>query len=131
MATVNNNKSCYLGKITIIIVILSSNMFLFSNNIKNENCFSETNFEIVYQYLNDKIVSQKLEFYTYDGYDIHLISENEIKIKNNGGTMAIIRKEKGILALAKLKSDNEKQLTKANNIFCELVAEVKKYKNLK
>jgi len=128
---VNNNKSGYLGKITIIIVILSSNMFLFSNNIKNESCFSETNFEFVYQYLNDKIATQKLKFYAFADYEIHLINENEIKIKNNGGTMAIIRKEKGILALAKLKSDNEKQLTKANNIFCELVAEVKKNKNLK
>ena len=102
-------------------------MFSCSNNKKDESCFLETNFDVVYQYLNNKIALQELSFYTYDDCEIFLISDNEIKIMKNGWTMAVIRKEKGIFALAKLKSDNEKQLIKANEIFCQLVAEIEKY----
>jgi len=88
--------------------------------MKNEKCFSETNFEIVYQYFNNK-VAKELPFYTSNGYEVYLISETEIKIKKKGETIAIIRKEKGIFALAKSKSDNEKQLITANKLFCQLV----------
>ena len=111
----------------VIVIILSVNMFSCSINKKNEICFSETNFEIVYQYLDNKIATQDLTFYTCGNYKIHLISKNEIKIRNNGGTVAIVRKESGIFSLAKLKSDNERQLKKANEIFCQLVAEAEKH----
>ena len=106
------------------IIILSISMFSCFNNKKDESCFSENNFEKVYQYLNNEIAAQELSFYIHDEYEIHLFGETEIKIKQNGWTLAIIRKEKGIFALAKLKSDNEKQLMKANKIFCQLVAEI-------
>ena len=106
------------------IIVLSISMFSCFNNKKDESCFSENNFEKVYQYLNNEITAQELSFYIHDEYEIHLFDENEIKIKQNGWTLAIIRKEKGIFALAKLKSDNEKQLMKTNKIFCQLVTEV-------
>ena len=106
------------------IIILSISMFSCFNNKKDESCFSENNFEKVYQYLNNEITAQELSFYIHDEYEIHLFDKNEIKIKQNGWTLAIIRKEKGIFALAKLKSDNEKQLMKANKIFCQLVTEI-------
>jgi len=99
-------------------------MFSCFNNKKDENCFSENNFEKVYQYINNEITAQELSFYIHDEYEIHLFDENEIKIKQNGWTLAIIRKEKGIFTLAKLKSDNEKQLIRANKIFCELIAKI-------
>jgi|GEM_PF-4397238 len=41
--------------------------------------------------------------------------------------MAIVRKERGIFSLAKFKSDNERQLKKANDFFCQLVAETEKH----
>jgi len=90
---------------------------------EKKNCFSETNFETVYQYLDNKITTQELIFYAHGNYEIYLIRENEIKIKYRGWSMAIISKERGIFALAKSKSDNEKQLKKANEIFCQLVVE--------
>lgn len=106
----------------IIITIASTFLLFYTTPGKNENCFSETNFNIVYQYLNNKTTAQDLAFYQFNGYEIH-INDSVIRIKTDGWTEAVISKDGGISGLAKRQPDNDRQIKKANGIFCQLLAQ--------
>ena len=96
----------------LFTIILSICMFSCGdNNVKAENCFSEDDFNAVYQYINKIIIFKNQSFFKYsDDYDIYLISDKEIVIKKNGWTMAKIKQNEGIVALAMRKADNDKHL---------------------
>ena len=93
------------------------------NNAKGENCFSEDNFKLVYQYINKIIITEERSFFKYSDYNIYLVSDKEIVIKKNGWTIAKIKQDEGIVALAMRKADNDRQLNAANKIFCKLLSD--------
>lgn len=88
---------------------------------KTENCFSKTNFDIVYKYIGSQIKKSTVAFHNYDSYEVYLKDNAQISFKSNGYTLSRIIKDKGIFALPKRKKDNENILKKTNQLFCELV----------
>ena len=86
------------------------------------NCFSESNFDLVFQYLESKLISGGGS-YMYNKFKVSLTKEKTIIIHYNSTRIANISRVNGIAALAILKSDNKKQLAKANEIFCWLTIE--------
>lgn len=87
----------------------------------SKDCFSATNFDLVYDYIRASIDKDNLSFYTHETYQLHLSCSAEITVKQNGYTLAVISRGKGIYSLAKVLSDNNKLVRTANRIFCEIL----------
>ena len=112
--------------ITILFLILCLN---YSCNgkiekIENEMCFTKKNFDTVCKFIKTQTIKNQSDFYTYDDIEIYISSIDELSFKKNGSTLAIINKEKGIFSLAMNKDQNDKLVSKANQLFCKLLSEV-------
>lgn len=88
---------------------------------KTENCFSKTNFDRVYKYVDDQIKKNNSTFYKYEKYELYLNGRSEISFKKDGYTLSNAIKERGIFSLAKRKQDNDKILKETNQIFCKIL----------
>ncbi|UII31036.1 hypothetical protein LVD17_22345 [Fulvivirga ulvae] len=89
-------------------------------SVMNE-CFSAANFDLVYRHIRENIDNDDLSYYTYGKYQLHPDGSAEIMVKENGYTLAIISRDKGIYSLAKVLSDNINLVGLANQIFCEVL----------
>ena len=94
----------------------------------NETCFSEINFDSVYQFILNKTQKNISKVYVYEGYEIVLQDNSEIAFKQNGYTLSTVNKDFGIFAFPKLSRDNERITLKTNQLFCELVSLAKNQK---
>lgn len=112
---------------TLTTIILLSLTSLGSGTVeKNENCFSETNFDTVYQYIDAQIKESDESFYQHGKYELWLSDASEISLKKEGYTLSKIVRKKGIFSLAKSKKPNAKSTQKTHRIFCELLLMVEK-----
>lgn len=87
------------------------------------SCFSKENFDQVYSFI--KAQMKEREYLLYQSYEWHLTDEKSIVMKKDNYSLAIIDREKGIYSLAKILSDNQNLVRKANASFCELVEEAR------
>ncbi len=113
---------------TLFTCLMAAALFIFScgNSVKEDNattetCFSVTNFDIVYQYIDVQIKKNNTSFYKYENYQIYLNDTTEISFKKDGYTLSKVIKGKGVVPLAKRKQDNNNVLKKTNGIFCEIL----------
>jgi hypothetical protein len=111
--------------IFITISILASFMECNSKNDQQQNnCFSEENFQKVYEYVNEQINKAETEFISFSGYDIYLDFEKTrilVKEKEKNYTLSIIEKT-DIYSLIKSAKGNERMVKTAHKLFCELLA---------
>ncbi len=115
----------------LFLTILFFKMTVFGQSSKNdlkmldtnktENCFSSTNFDIIYLYINNHIKKKNNAFYKYGNYELYIIDATKISLKKNGYTLSSIVKERGVFSLAKRKEDHDPILKKTHQIFCELL----------
>lgn len=91
---------------------------------KND-CFSATNFNLVYQYISESMQQDSSAYYRYEKYQLHPGCAAEIAVKQDGYTLAIISRERGIYSLAKVLSDNNRLVSIANEMFCNILSQVK------
>lgn len=92
---------------------------------KTASCFSEENFDIVYQYLEDQMKKEEVKKYPFDTYVLNIADNGqglEIRMKRDDYSLAIISKERGIYSLAKRLKDNNRLVHKANEIFCKILS---------
>ena len=112
-----------------IIIILSIILFIHSLHITmagtKTSCFSEANFEIVYAYVEKQVRQSDSGHYQMGDMELHLRGDNQIFLKKNNYTLAIIDRETGIYSLAKVLDDNNRLVKKANEIFCDLLSEAR------
>ena len=102
---------------------------LYPKKYENENilamaniaCFSETNFESVYKFLESEIKQGDRGFYVFEGNELYVKEGMQIVIKEDSFTLAIIHKKRGVYSLAKILSDNQNLVKKAHNIFCGIL----------
>ncbi|GAA0890675.1 hypothetical protein GCM10009122_03540 [Fulvivirga kasyanovii] len=85
------------------------------------DCFSGANFDLVYDHIRKSISQGNLGFYTHETYQLHPGCSAEIAVKQDGYTLTVISRGKGIYSLAKVLSDNNKLVSTANRIFCEVL----------
>lgn len=114
----------------LVIIILS--LFLFSCSKKknhNKNCFSNTNYELVYKYIKNEIEIRQQSHFENNEYDLYLIDKNEIKVYKEKTLIGNIRNDKGIFSIAIYKSNNEKLTIEMNNLFCSLISEINSEKD--
>lgn len=88
---------------------------------KTETCFSKTNFDSVYKYIDNQIKRSNTTFYKYENYELNIYDTSEIDLKKDGYTLSKVLKEKGIISLAKRKQDNDKIVKKTNQLFCKIL----------
>ena len=91
-----------------------------------ESCFTKNNFDKVYEFINNQNIKTKTTFLKYDDIQVCLKGDSEIAFKKDGYTLSKIYREKGIIALQMLESDNNKMEEKTNRIFCELISKATK-----
>ena len=114
-------------KVICLFLMLSSVCFghLRAHNIQHmtvvNDCFSAANFDLVYDHIRESISQGNLGFYTHQTYQLHPGCSAEIAVKQDGYTLAIISRGKGVYSLAKVLSDNHKLVSTANRIFCEVL----------
>ena len=108
-------------KLLATLLFLGSVTFGQTNREKTDNCFSESNFGCVYNFIDTQIKKNNSTFYKYDDYELHLTDTTEIALKKDGFTLSKILKDKGFVCLAKYKKDNKNILIKTNKVFCELL----------
>lgn len=88
------------------------------------DCFSISNFDVVYNYLGQHI-SSDTAFLKHEDHDVY-IKEGVIYIKKNQYTLSSIDREKGILALSKSIKDQQSILSESHRIFCDLLSRAKR-----
>ena len=121
----NRYKMLYISILAIIVLTTAIFiLFRFKNEPEIQNCISESNFDMVYQYIKAKLTSED-DFLVYENCNISLTEEEVIIISKNGWKIAKIFRSRGIVATAMLQSDNQKQLRIANEIFCRLLVDAK------
>ena len=116
--------------ITFIMLLLLNITPLHPKKYENENilamgnisCFSETNFESVYKFLENEIKQGDKGFYVFEGNKLYVKEGMQIVIKEDSFTLAIIHKKQGVYSLAKVLSDNQHLVKKAHEIFCSILA---------
>jgi len=117
-------KTYKLFFITVIIFISGALSQIQSKNMeksKSHSCHNVENFDKVYSYLKKEITEGNTHFYIHKGYEFYLIDNQRIDLRKSNYTLAVIDKDKGIYALAKNKSDNNRNKRKADKLFCELL----------
>jgi hypothetical protein len=114
-----------MKRITTIIILLINIFSCSDKEVKNKNCYSKTNYEIIHNYIQSEIETENLSYFTDNDYNIYLIDKNEIVINKKNSMIGKIIKDKGIISVAKNKSDNERLKIEMNNLFCELTSKIR------
>jgi hypothetical protein len=96
-----------------------------SNMNSTESCFSETDFSIVYNYIEGQIDKGNKGFYEFDDYELYLKDPAEITLKQKGYTLARIIRGEGIFSLAIMQRDNERIVKKSGLIFHRILTNAK------
>ena len=87
----------------------------------NELCFSKTNFDNVFRFIQMKTEINKTKGYMHGDWEIVVSERSELFFKKNGYSLSKVNRELGIFSFPKLSSDNERIRLKTNQLFCELV----------
>lgn len=87
----------------------------------NELCFSKTNFDNVFRFIQMKTESNKTKGYIHGDWEIVVSDNSELFFKKNGYSLSKVNRELEIFPFPKLSSDNERIILKTNQLFCELV----------
>lgn len=119
-----NKFSALFTKKILIITLLITAIISCSKKKNDNSCFSEGSFKTVNAYIKSKTEASKLGYFPYKTYHVFCVNTNEIVIRKNKEIIGKITKDKGVFAIAKYKSDNEKLTLKVQNLFCELVSEI-------
>jgi len=114
-----------MKRISTIIILVIYTFSCSDKEVKNKSCFSKTNYEIIHNYIQNEIEIEKLSYYTDNDYYIYLIDKNEIVINKKNSMIGKIIRDKGIISVAKNKSDNERLIIEMNNLFCELTSKIR------
>lgn len=116
--------------LSVLLIIITSSVKYDQPTTMNKevSCFSETNFDIVYRYLQEQIRKADKNYYVHGNRALYVLNSpetygKEIILTDKGYTytLAAINKEKGIFALAKMLEDNKRLVQEANQIFCEIL----------
>ena len=89
-----------------------------------ETCFSKSNFDTVYKFIDTKIKNE-IAFYEFENYTICLKNNTEIWFLKKGYSKGKITKEKGVFSLAIWQKDNDRIVKEINELFCKILSETK------
>ena len=89
-------------------------------------CFSPTNFDVVYNFVEQAARADAAAYIQYKEYEIHIGEPASLSFRDNGYTLARIDKNRAVFSLAKRQKDGEQIVKKVNQIFCELLAAANK-----
>lgn len=85
-------------------------------------CYTKNNFDKVYEFIEKENFKTKSVFLKLDEIEIYLKNDNEIVFKKNGYSFSKIHRDKGVISLPILKSQNERVRNETNLLFCALLS---------